>query len=153
MRNGVGMVLALVFGMSLTCEPAWGHHATTMFDYTKVVTLTGTVREFQWTNPHSYLQLAVPNNTGGLDEWSIEVGTPNVNARMGWRKDSLKSGDKITITFCPLKDGQRGGTLKTATLADGRVLFGVANIVKTDAQGNPVIGGQGLPSLAPTPEK
>jgi hypothetical protein len=139
--------------VALACGPALGHHATTMFDYTKVVKLTGVVREFQWTNPHSYLQLAVPNASGGADEWSIEVGTPNVNARMGWRKDSIKPGDQLTVTFCPLKDGTHGGTLRTATLPDGHVLYGVANIVKTDKEGNPVVGGQGIPSLSPTAPK
>jgi hypothetical protein len=139
--------------IALACGPVFAHHATTMFDYTKIVTLQGVVREFQWTNPHSYVQVVVPNATGGTDEWSIEVGTPNINARMGWRKDSLMPGDKIAITFSPLKDGSHGGTLRTATLADGRVLYGVANIVKTDKSGNPVIGGQGLPSLSPTAPK
>jgi hypothetical protein len=107
------------------------------------------VREFQWTNPHSYVQIDVTNASGGADEWSIECGTPNINARMGWKKDSLVPGQKITITFSPLKDGTHGGTLRTATLPDGRVLFGVANGVKTDAQGNPTINGVGLPSLPP----
>ena len=153
MRSGFGLILGLVLGAALTRGSAWAHHATTMFDYTKILTLSGAVREFQWTNPHSYVQILVPNGSGGFDEWSIEVGTPNVNARMGWRKDSLKSGDKIRITFSPMKDGSHGGTLRTATLADGRVLFGVANIVKTDKEGNPTINGQGLPSLPPTPKK
>jgi hypothetical protein len=139
--------------MALACAPVFAHHATTMFDYRKIVKLQGTVREVQWTNPHSYLQLSVPNASGSTDEWSIEIGTPNINVRMGWRSDSVKSGDKVTITFSPTKDGMRAGTLRTVTLPDGRVLFGVANGVQTDAAGNPTINGQGLPSLSPTAPK
>jgi hypothetical protein len=146
-------VRALGVLIALACGPAFAHHATTMFDYRKSLTLQGTVRELQWTNPHSYLQLLVPNASGGTDEWSIEVGTPNVNVRMGWRSDSLKPGDKVTITFSPTKDGARAGTLRTATLPDGHVLYGVANIVKLDAAGNPTVNGQGLPSLSPTAPK
>ena len=109
------MLLALVVGAVAGGKSVSAHHATTMFDYKKIVTLTGTVIEFQWTNPHSYVQIRAPNDTGGSDEWSIEVGTPNVNARMGWRKDSIKPGDKLKVTLSPLKDGQHGGTLRTAT--------------------------------------
>jgi Family of unknown function (DUF6152) len=157
--EGIGLMRAAasvrVLGVliALGCGPAFAHHATTMFDYTKTVTLHGSVRELQWTNPHSYLQLVVPKEGGGTDEWSIEIGTPNINVRMGWRSDSLKPGDKVTITFSPTKDGMHAGTLRTVTLPDGHVLYGVANGVKTDAAGNPTINGQGLPSLSPTAPK
>jgi hypothetical protein len=151
MRSGFRLGVVAV-ALSLAAGEASAHHATTMFDYTKVVKLSGTVRAFQWTNPHSYMQIIVPNASGGRDEWSIEVGTPNVNARMGWRKDSIKPGDKIVITFSPVKDGHHGGTLRTATFLDGHILYGVANGVQTDSSGSPTIAGQGLPSLAPTPK-
>jgi hypothetical protein len=124
--------------------PAVAHHSTAMFDYSKEQKLTGTVRAFQWTNPHSFIQVLVADAQGVQHEWSIECGTPTQMAMTGWSKDSLKRGDKVTISISPLRDGTNGGTLRTATLADGKVLRGAADSFKIDGKGIP---GLDLPSL------
>lgn len=87
---------------------ALAHHAGAMFDSTKSVDLTGTIREFQWASPHCFVQL-VETTPSGLAEWSIEMGAPVQLTRLGWRKTTLKPGDKATITVHPLRDGGRGG--------------------------------------------
>jgi hypothetical protein len=105
---------------------AGAHHSTAMYDHEKVMTMTGVVRQFQWTNPHCYMQLLVPNVQGGEVEWAIETGTPGISASMGWTKKTLKPGDKIMVEIHPLKDGRPGGTLINLTLSDGKVLRGAA---------------------------
>jgi hypothetical protein len=102
--------------------PAFAHHSFAMFDSTKPMTLVGTVKEFQWTNPHTWVQVNVAGPGGKLVEWSIEGGSPNGLSRKGWKRTSLKPGDKITVVINPLKDGANGGSLKSVTKADGSTL-------------------------------
>jgi hypothetical protein len=107
-----------VFG----AEGALAHHSFAMFDNTKPMTLRGVVREFQWTNPHSWIQLTVPRDGGGADEWSIELKSPGGLLRRGWKFNSLKPGDNITLTIAPLKDGSHGGSLNKIILQSGEEL-------------------------------
>ena len=100
---------------------AQAHHSMAMFDATKKVTLKGTVREFQWTNPHAYIQLMV-QQPGGPREWSLEMGAPMYLYANGWRPGTLKAGQQITVTINPLRSGAPGGVVIDATTADGRTL-------------------------------
>jgi hypothetical protein len=101
---------------------ALAHHSFAMFDQSKQVTLTGTVREFQWTNPHAWIHLDVPNASGGVDSWQIELNSPNNLKRQGWKSNSLMAGEKVTLMLNPLKDGTKGGLFISVTLPDGTVL-------------------------------
>ena len=120
MRTSLRTLLAFV--LLTTASAALAHHSFAVFDRTKKVTLTGTVREFQWTNPHTWIQVLVPNTTGDATEWGVECGSPNMMVRTGWKKTSLMPGDRITVIVNPLLDGRTNGSLVTATLADGTVL-------------------------------
>jgi len=91
-----------------------------MFDQTQQVTLTGTVREFQWTNPHAYIQLLVKNEQGQEQEWSLEMGASVYLYNLGWRPSSVKAGDTLTVTIAPLRKGGNGGLLLKAVAADGQ---------------------------------
>jgi len=115
--------LALSGFALLIAAPAMAHHSFAMFDRTKYMTMSGTVKEFEWTNPHVWIHVNVPEN-GKQVEWSFEMQAIGTNAALGWRADSVKPGDKVTIEFYPLKDGSRGGQLAAATLADGKRLGG-----------------------------
>jgi hypothetical protein len=86
------------------------------------VTLTGVVKEFQWNNPHAWIQVMVVDDKGRQTEWGVECGSPNMMARTGWKRSTLKAGDKIVAVVNPLKDGRPNGSLVTVTLADGKVL-------------------------------
>jgi hypothetical protein len=110
-------------GLFAAVIPALAHHSFAMFDSTKQVTLEGTVREIQWTNPHTWVQLVVMEN-GKSVEYSLEGQSPNGLIRMGWTKNMLKAGDKVKIVMSPLKDGSKGGSVISCTLPDGRVLGG-----------------------------
>jgi hypothetical protein len=97
------------------------HHSFAMFDTTKSTTLTGTVSKFEWTNPHAYIEIDVPEGNG-VKHWSIEMGSPSILLQSGWKFKDLKHGDKITVKLSPLRSGELGGLLVQATLPDGRVL-------------------------------
>lgn len=103
------------------------HHSFAVFDFTKVTTLTGTVKVFQWTNPHTFIKLMAPDASGQIIEWTLESGTPNINARHGWKKSDIKSGDKVTAEMHPMRDGSPAGTLMHVKLPDGRILYGTGN--------------------------
>jgi len=104
---------------------AQAHHSFAMYDQTKVVTLNGTVKDFQWSNPHALVWLLVPSASGDPVLWSLELPTgPGNLARMGWSKHSLSAGDKVSVDINPLRDGRNGGSLKKALLVDsGKVLI------------------------------
>ena len=102
------------------------HHSPVMFDRTVTKTIVGTVVRFTWTNPHSAIQLDVPNESGGVDRWGVELGSPQSMARNGWRSNIIKAGDKVTVVVNPLKSGESGGIFVSLTLPDGRTLGGRA---------------------------
>ena len=93
-----------------------------MFDATKTVTMNGTVKEFEWVNPHSWIRLMVADQAGAERQWALEMGSPGQNAQRGWTPTTLKPGDKISVVMHPLKDGSRGGQFMSATLPNGQTL-------------------------------
>ena len=102
--------------------PALAHHSFAMFDRQKEITLKGTVKEFQWTNPHSFIEIEVVDPQGAMASYSIEMNSPNNLTRQGWKSTSLKPGDKVSVTMNPLRDGSAGGLFVTVQLPDGRFL-------------------------------
>ena len=98
------------------------HHSFALFDTGKSVSVSGSVTSFEWTNPHAYIEMDVPDARGGVKHWSVEMGSPSIIMQSGWKFKDLKFGDKVTVTLNPLRSGQSGGLLIQATLADGRVL-------------------------------
>jgi len=113
------LVAAGIFGAA---SPVLAHHSFTMFDMTKRLTLVGSITSFEWTNPHAYIEIDVPDDKGAVKHWSIELGSPSILMQSGWKFNSIKAGDKLTLIINPMKSGQAGGFLSTATLPDGRVL-------------------------------
>jgi hypothetical protein len=102
---------------------AFAHHSRAMFDQEHQLTLVGTVKEFQWTNPHCWIQVLVPdpkNPQAGAVEWGVEMDSPVALMRRGWKKDTLKPGDAVTVVINPLRDGQSGGLVVSVTGPDGR---------------------------------
>ena len=106
--------------LAAAAAPASAHHSSAMFDQQKTVALSGTVKNFFWTNPHCYIQLMVKNAAGQDEEWSLEMTAPMHLQRLGWLKSSLKPGDKITVKIHPMRDGTKGGNVLEATGANGK---------------------------------
>ncbi len=114
------MLAALALVVAL---PAVPHHSTAMFDFTKTVELTGTVKSFQWTNPHTWTVFTVEGKGKIAGEYGLEGMSPNYLSRNGWTKRSLNPGDKVKLMVYPLKDGRKGGFMVSATLANGKVVY------------------------------
>lgn len=105
---------------------AQAHHSIIEFDYTKAYAVTGRVKELQWTNPHSWVQVLVEDASGEEIEFGFELGAPVFNIRLGWKKDSIVPGDIVTVVYCPSKNGRPRGTLMHIYLPSGEMLSGVA---------------------------
>lgn len=101
---------------------AHAHHSTSRFDMANPITVTGTVKEFRWGNPHTWLYLVVPNDKGGTDVWEFEGPAVAMLARNGWKNTTLQPGNKIDVIAAPLRDGSPGGTYMRITRDNGEVL-------------------------------
>jgi hypothetical protein len=99
--------------------PAAAHHSFAMFDFSKTMTVKGTVKEFRWTNPHVALLVEfVPAPGAAPEVWSMELTSPGNLTRGGWTRHSFKAGDHIELVFNPLRDGKHGGAFDKATFVD-----------------------------------
>jgi hypothetical protein len=117
------MMRVTALALALGAGPALAHHSNAMFDATKTIELQGTVKELQWTNPHSWLQVMAPGPDGkAVVEWALEMGSPIGIARNGWRPKTVLPGDKVTVKMHPLKDGAAGGQLISVKLPSGKVM-------------------------------
>lgn len=115
-------LMTALAGALLTGQAALAHHSFAMFDQSKKLVLKGTVTEFQWTNPHSFLEIDVAGADGKTTHWSLELNSPNNLKRQGWSRLSVKPGDVVSVTFNPLRDGKPGGLFNSLVLPNGKVL-------------------------------
>src|SRR5262245_30115078 len=115
-------VLAVCATVVALAAPAMAHHSAAGIDRTKTQVISGTVKEFRWTNPHSWIDLDVTDDKGATTTWSVEMTSPAFLVRAGWKSSSIKAGDKVNLTLRPFKNGDPGGLFVSVTLADGRVL-------------------------------
>jgi hypothetical protein len=115
--RSTGLLLAAL----LIAAPGYAHHSGAIYDSERTVTLTGKVREFQWTNPHCWIQV-VAAGAAGEEEWSVEMGAPLQLYQAGWKPGTLKPGDEITVLARPARDGTHAGLFLSATGKDGAAL-------------------------------
>ena len=107
--------------------PAAAHHSfAAQYDRSKSITLKGSVSKLEWMNPHIYFYMDVKQGDR-IVSWSIEGGAPSMLYRNGWRTDSLKVGDQITVEGWLAKDGSNLANMRTVTLADGKTVFGASS--------------------------
>lgn len=112
----------LLAAFLLLSAPVFGHHSTAMFDATKTITVTGTVKEFQYSNPHSWLIVEVRADDGSVVTWGFEAEGPTTLMRSGIRKSTLPAGTRLTITGHPMTDGRPAAAWVTAVLENGMEL-------------------------------
>ena len=103
--------------------PAYAHHSYAMFDRSQVLSVSGTVKEFNWTNPHSSFAIVAPSN-GSDQVWYFEMGGPETLARQGWKRSTVAPGDKVTVSYNPLRNGGAGGSYVGIVLPNGTRLGG-----------------------------
>jgi len=113
---------SLLVSAILISSSAYAHHSAAGVDRTKTVTVEGTVKQFKWGNPHSWLEVEVTNTKGGTDIWNFEMNPPAYLVRSGWKSTSVKAGDKIKVVGRPFMNGDPGGIFVSLTLANGEVL-------------------------------
>jgi hypothetical protein len=110
--------------VAVTVAPLAAHHSFAAFNMTDEKTVVGTVKQVEWTNPHIWIWIDVPNDKGGKDAFGFEGMSPNFLERRGWTRTTLKVGDKITVTFHPLREGNNGGMFMTGKMETGKILTG-----------------------------
>jgi hypothetical protein len=106
----------------LFCVAVFAHHSNSAYEVEKVQTLTGTVKSWKWSNPHTWLTLAVENEKGETTDWELEGRAPGVLGRIGWDRFVLKPGEKVTVHMSPAKDGSHVGIIARVTKSDGTIL-------------------------------
>ena len=119
-RVGVIAVALLVVALSPTA--ALPHHSNVAYEVTKVITITGVVKNFEWVNPHTWLHVVVDDGKGGKVEWACEGRAPGVLGRAGWSRSILKAGEMVTVHMSPAKDGSKVSIIARVTKADGTIL-------------------------------
>jgi hypothetical protein len=124
MNNGRIMKPGLTIVFFLTSIPVFAHHGASEYDMTKIVTLTGTVKQLQFVNPHTLLVFTVKEDSGKAIEWDGELPSPNLLSRRGWSRSTLKPGDQVTVIGAPAKNGEKGMQVKKLVFPDGHELPG-----------------------------
>ena len=120
MKKGFWLSVLLAVTMVV---PALAHHSPAAFDRTKKVTLVGTVKEFRWQNPHTWIEMEVPDEKGKTVVWGVELTSPTYLIRSGWKSNIIKPGDKISVVVNPVRTGEPAGIFLSLTLPDGRELL------------------------------
>lgn len=128
MRNAFLNVFAISAGLILTSVPALPHHSfAAEYDANKPITLTGTVTKVEWMNPHARFYIDVKDAKGVVANWELELGSPNGLMHQGWTRNSLKTGDVVTVTGSLAKDGSKLANARQITLADGTQVLGASS--------------------------
>jgi hypothetical protein len=123
MKTRFATTAALLVGLLIASLPLLAHHGNAAFDTGSKVTVTGTVTEWTWTNPHCYLKVDAKDGKGVVKNWYGEVNNPAVMTSLGWKARDFKPGDQVTMTLTVAKNGVAVGKIQTVILADGRKLF------------------------------
>jgi hypothetical protein len=115
------ILIGVALATAMAAGGASAHHSFAMFDMKATVTLDGTVKDFQWQNPHSWIVVDAAGPDGKMAEWKIEASSPAQLGRRGWKKSSVKAGDKISIVIHPMKTGEHGGAM-VKTVINGKLV-------------------------------
>ena len=128
LRSPTRVLAPLAAAAAVLALPALAHHSFAMFDNSRSITLHGKATDYQWTNPHAYLEIDAEQTDGATKHYTLEMTSINMLSREGWTSRTVKAGDAVTAIVAPLRDGRAGGLLLELTLPDGRkMLPGVPN--------------------------
>jgi hypothetical protein len=134
--NLKAVAIAGIATLAASAIPAAAHHSFAMFDATKTTTLEGSIKEFQWTNPHAWIILNVANAQGQAEPWAIELNGPSGLVRDGWKPKTLTPGMPVSVSIHPLHDGTNGGQFLSVKLPDG-TMMGRGGIITTPPGATP----------------
>ena len=116
------ILAVMTLALCLAAESAAAHHSFSVFNMQEQISITGKVKEVQWTNPHIWVWIDVTNEDGSVTTWGLEGMSPNFLARRGWSRTTLEPGDEVTVSLQPLKSGEPGGMFVSTTAPDGTIL-------------------------------
>lgn len=131
------LAAAIVLAVALSAaSPSLAHHSFAAYDSTRTLALTGTVESFAWANPHAVLRILAPATGGEAQaQWEVETSSPGIMQRFGWKRDSVRRGDRVVVVLNPMRDGSHRGRLHTVTLVDsGKVLITKLSVSLAQAQ-------------------
>lgn len=129
MKSKLGTSIALIAALLVVCGPLWAHHGNSAYDEEHWITISGTVTEFVWANPHCQIFMDVKDDKGAVVNWAIESQSPGILRRNSWTRTSVKPGDQIAITLAPAKNGAPVGFSGNKT---GKVVFADGRLLKMD---------------------
>jgi hypothetical protein len=122
-KGGLAAIAAVAaraaLALCLAGEPALAHHSFASYEADHQIAFTGKVTSFQWANPHVYIEMDAPDESGAMKHWLIECANPGILNRVGWKWNMIKEGDEISVIVAPLRNGEPGALLKAVRLADG----------------------------------
>ena len=123
---GRGLVFSTI-GLPLTCALLLAHHSTVAYSEKPIVLKNATIANVRWASPHIVLTFKVRETSGTVSSWSVETGSPGSVARVGWKRNSVKPNDKVTIELYPARNGAHVGRLRKVIFPDGRELVDTQN--------------------------
>jgi Family of unknown function (DUF6152) len=142
-RSGARRLTVAIAALAAICATAVSaHHSFAKFDMGKLTTLTGTVQEWTWANPHTWLKIVVKKADGKMEQWALVGSSPNMMSRWGWKAADIKAGDRIVVDVFPGRDGSAIGAMRHIFLTNGKVLV--------DPAGSPGQALAGGPGAVPT---
>jgi uncharacterized protein DUF6152 len=129
MKLRMGKSVLLIGSLLAVCAPLWAHHGNSAYDEEHWITISGTVTEFVWSNPHCEIFMDVKDDKGAVVNWAIESQSPGILRRNNWTRTSVKPGDQITVNFAPAKNGAPVGFTGNK---NGKVVFPDGHILRMD---------------------
>jgi hypothetical protein len=124
MKSELVNVFTLALSVLTFSHPAFAHHSSSAFDLEHMVTVKGTVTDFEWSNPHAFIHLDGKDDKGNVAQWRVECNSPNMLTRVGWNRGMIKPGDQLSVTGAPAKNGKKIMRLDSVTLANGQKFDG-----------------------------
>jgi hypothetical protein len=134
LKGKIVTAFVLSLAISLLSMPLSAHHGNAAYDDTRTITLKGTVTQWLWANPHCVLHLEVPDESGQVVSWIVETENPTSMFNIGWTKDSMKPGDRVTVTAMAVKNGKPIGRIVDVLLPNGQKLIGKARLNAVDSK-------------------
>ena len=124
MKKNLVTMFLLALGFVTVLHPVFAHHSVAPFDMEHAITIKGTVTNFEWSNPHTWIYLAVKDNDGTVEQWRIEGNSPNMLTRVGWKREMIKPGDQETVIGFPAKNGKKVMRMDSILLTNGQKFDG-----------------------------